>query len=490
MSPRRSIAAPPRTGRASRSPSARAAILDAIATMAPGLRASPLPTAVSSLDGRFLFANLAYCQLLGRSLEQLLELGVADVTHPEDATRDTRALRALAEGHLDEHQIHKRYLRPDGSAVRAWTHVGVLRDEDQRIIAMIAHALEMGWVQHGNDRSAGPVPLQSERSFHLFFATNPQPMWIYDLETLRFLEVNDAACAHYGYSRREFLQRSIADVRATQDPPGLQAELADAHDRHPPSGIWRHRRRDGQVIEVDIVCHEVVFDGRDAALVAIQDVTERNVLERQLIHQALHDSLTGLPNRALFLDRLGQALSTMAAGGIVGILYVDLDGFQLVNQSLGHEEGDALLAALGGRLHAALGPDITVANIAGEEFALLAPGLSDISGARQLAQRVQSIIGEPMRTAGGEQVSLSACVGVAVASWADADPSDLVRDAAIAAARARDVGPGQISIADAQGCPPTLRRLTARHELRQAIETGEIAVYYQPVVSLHDGHIV
>ncbi|MHB1510148.1 MAG: putative bifunctional diguanylate cyclase/phosphodiesterase [Acidimicrobiales bacterium] len=452
--------------------------------LVPGVQASPLPTAVVSITGRYLFANPPYCSLLGRDLEQLRDLSVADVTHPEDAARDGRALWAVARGHLSEHQIRKRYLRPDGTVVDALVHVGAVRDADGRPVALIANVLDVT----GQPEDSGGS-LCEERSFRLLFAANPQPMWIYDLETLRFLEVNDAACAHYGYTRKQFRSRTIADIRPADHVQALRTHATASRPALQHSGVWRHLRADGREIEVEVVSHELVFDGRDAVLVSAQDVTERNLFERQLMHQALHHPLSGLPNLALFLDRLGQAI---AAGedGVVGVLYVDLDDFQLVNESLGHEGGDAVLAALGARLAASFPAGITVGSITREKLAICAGGLPDASGATALARRVQAVIAEPIVADGGTEISLSACVGVTTAAGPDADPALLVRDASLAAAQAKQVGAGQVAILDKEARPATFGRLGARHALRQAIETGQIKVHYQPVVSLATGEIV
>ena len=452
--------------------------------LVPGVQASPLPTALASVTGRYLFANLPYCSLIGRDLVQLRDLSVADVTHPEDAARDGRALRAVASGQLSEHHIRKRYLRPDGTTVDALVWVGPVRDADRRPLALIANVLEVT----GQAEDSGGS-LSGERSFRLLFASNPQPMWIYDLETLRFLEVNNAACLHYGYTRQQFRSRTIADIRPLDDVQALRTHLTASRPVLQHSGVWRHLRADGREIEVEVISHEIVFDGRDAVFVSAQDVTERNLFERQLMHQTLHDPLSGLPNRALFLDRLGQ---TIAAGedGVVGVLYVDLDDFQLVNESLGHEGGDAVLAALGARLAASFPAGVTIGSITREKLAVCAGGLPDESGVMEFARRVQAVIAEPIVAAGGTEISLSACVGVTTAAGPGAEPAVLVRDASLAAAQAKHVGAGQITILDKDARPAFLGRLGARQELRQAIETGQIKVHYQPVVSLATGEIV
>jgi diguanylate cyclase (GGDEF)-like protein/PAS domain S-box-containing protein len=479
---------PPGQARAWAHARRRAAELGAaspLQALVAGVEASPLATAVTDLEGRFLLANAAYCRLLGRSLAQLRELTVADVTHPEDVARDQRALRAVAHGRIARHEIRKRYLRPDGSVVEGVAYVRAVRDGGGRLVGLLGHVVEL---------SDGPPvacsTLSEERSFRLLFLANPQPMWICDAETLRFLEVNDAACAHYGYPREELLGRTLLDLRVPEGGEPSDRGTAAPSGVAEPAATWRLRAGDGRVLEVEAVTHPLVFEGRDALLVTTEDVTERNLLERELMRQALHDPLTGLPNRALFLDRLGQALGSIPSqGGLVGVLYVDLDGFGLVNGSFGHEAGDLVLAGLGARLAAALPPEVTVGSIAGEEFAVVASGLPDRRAAEELAERVQRLVGEPVLVCGGVEIALSCCVGVTTAS-APTDPVELVRDAALAAAQAKQAGAGQIAVTGERARPSAIGRLTLRHALRRAIEGGEIEVFFQPIVALEDQSIV
>ena len=130
--------------------------------------------------------------------------------------------------------------------------------------------------------------------------------------------MNAAAVDHYGYSRDDFLAMSITDLRPSDDVAELSDELAqvDAHVGH--NGVWQHRLKDGRIIEVDVTSHQIEFEGQDAVLVAVQDVTERNRLEHQLRYRAFHDSLTQLANRALFADRVDHALGAPGPGWTVG----------------------------------------------------------------------------------------------------------------------------------------------------------------------------
>lgn len=461
-------------------------LIAAVKPLEPGLLASPVPSAVASLDGRFLLANPGYCRLLARDLAELRALNVEDVTHPDDVARDRCALRAVARGQLDEHRISKRYVRPDGSTVEAFTQVGPVHDFANKPLALLAHVLDMAELPVERAR-----PLGQERSFRLLFAANPQPMWIFDLDTLRFLEVNDAACEHFGAARSDLLGRTVADVRLVEDLPALHAQLACARTAHGRGVPQRHLRADGRVVEVEVITHEIVFDGRDAVLGVAHDVTDRNRLERQLSHHALHDPISGLANRALFLDRLSQMLAAAAGRtGMLCVLYLDLDSFQLVNESLGHQAGDQVIGILGARLAERLPGNATAGSIAGDEIAVCAPSIPDAAAAIHLAHSVQMIVSEPIHVQ-ETALNITASVGIALANEGGGEAAALVRDAALATVQAKHRGPGEVAVFEDQVRAASRRRgLSARHELRGAIESAQIETHYQPVVSLTDGAIV
>jgi diguanylate cyclase (GGDEF)-like protein/PAS domain S-box-containing protein len=477
--PRNPVGSPPRS-----SAEAERAAHELASALAPGVEASPLPTAVATIDGRFLLANPPYCRLVGRRIERLRELSVADVTAPEDFRRQARALAAIARGRLRHHEMRKRYLRPDGRVVEAVTYVAPVRAASGEALALLGHVLEAP-----GSRTRRRRPLAAERSFDLLFSANPEPMWIYDLETLRILEVNEAASAHYGWSREEFLSLTIEQIRPPEELPRLRAYLAEGRLGLERSGPWRHRCADGRVIEVEVTSHEIPYDGRRAVLVCAHDVTERNLLERELMHRALHDPVTGLPNRALFLHEVDQMLADASAGP-VGVLCLELEGFHLLNESLGHEAGEAVLATIGQRIRSALGPGAAIGSVGGDQLALCASGLEDPGRARAFARRVQAVVAEPLVVADRTEVSLACTVGAALAEPGSADGLGLLRDALSALGAAKQTGPGRVAVFSGERTDSGLARLSARQDLRRALERGEIVAHYQPVVSLGDRRIV
>ena len=221
----------------------------------------------------------------------------------------------------------------------------------------------------------------------------------------------------------------------------------------------------------------------------ISSAVDRNLVEAEVRHRALHDPLTGLPNRALALDRLEGALARRRRDGrAVAVLLADLDQFKLVNDSLGHAAGDDLLIALAPRLHDAVRPSDTVARLGGDEFLVVCEQLDGAHEAIRVAERVAQAINQPIVLSAGEHF-ITASIGIAVAESADALPEDLLRDADAAMYRAKERGRGRYELFDDVLRKRVLLRLRTENELRRALEHGELRVVYQPVVELATGSL-
>ncbi|MGZ4327772.1 MAG: sensor domain-containing protein [Solirubrobacteraceae bacterium] len=502
------------------------------------------------------------------------------------------------------------------------------------------------------------VPLEQYR---LAFERNPQPMWVYDLDSLRLIAVNDAAIAHYGYSRAKFLSMTIRDLRPGDELPALEENLSSGSHGFERSAGWRHRRHDGTIIDVEIVSHELTFAGRRARVVLATDVTarrtaenaqraqlvvaqrlvdsttideagpklldalgstmgwdaatiwrvdgasevlrfdtfwsvptadpaltaelehslrsatfgrgdgwaglawqtgepvceengppvdlcpgaaalrraslyravaipivgsdgvlgvleffnrihrpiddgslrtltiasaqlgqflERKRAEQALAYQALHDPLTGLPNRALFLDRLQISLAnSRRRRGTVAVLFLDIDNFTVINDSLGHRAGDELLSMVATRISAALRPGDTVARFGGDEFVVLAEQISGVQDAVVIAERISSTFNEPFSLELGENF-VSASIGIALSGSSPEDAEDLIRGADSAMYRAKDRGRGQYEVFDELMHAQMLGRLRTEKDLREALRRDELTLFYQPVVDLPGGDVV
>lgn len=460
-------------------------------------------------------------------------------------------------------------------------------------------------------------PYYNDPGYRRLFEANPKPMWVHDLDTLRFLDVNPAAVVHYGYTLEEFLTMTVLDIRPIEDADPLVRYLDEVGRTTPVEDrLWRHLNRRGDTLMVKVTSSPVTFAGRAARLVVAddvthelmvdaalqdsenqlraaqemagvgtwkldarsdelvwsaelvrifglridqaprsfadfldlvhpedrevvrttasdardqagvfdheyrilhadgeprwlrsrgqvvhdedgqrvrmlgvcQDITEQKTSEENLTLLALHDSLTGLANRALFIDRLGHALGRLAReDSTVAVLFIDLDRFKSVNDSMGHSVGDEVLVSVAERLLAIVRPGDTVARFGGDEFAVLCDRLEHgAAGAVLVAERILEALAEPVAVEADRTVDTGGSIGVALATGADENAEALLRDADAAMYEAKEAGRNRFMIFDNESRRKGVARLQQADELRLGLVRDEFRVVYQPLIDLHD----
>jgi diguanylate cyclase (GGDEF)-like protein len=253
----------------------------------------------------------------------------------------------------------------------------------------------------------------------------------------------------------------------------------------------RLRHADGRWVHVEAIAKNLLHDPSIGGVVLnYRDVTERRLFEEQLKYQATHDPLTELPNRALFMDRLGHALiRTERRDKAVAVLFMDLDNFKLVNDSLGHEAGDRLLVSVAERLRECLRAEDTAARFGGDEFTILLEDVGDAADAVRVADKVTRALNAPFNLASRE-VFVNASIGISLGTSGRELPTDLLRNADIALYRAKDNGKATWEVFDTAMNLLALGRLDLEVDLRRAIERREFVVHYQPQLELATGEIV
>jgi diguanylate cyclase (GGDEF)-like protein/PAS domain S-box-containing protein len=221
------------------------------------------------------------------------------------------------------------------------------------------------------------------------------------------------------------------------------------------------------------------------------DITDRKVAEQRLLYDAFHDALTGLPNRALFMDRLGIAVERAKRREkyVFAVLFMDLDRFKDVNDSLGHMVGDVILVSTSKMLKSGLRPTDTVARLGGDEFVILLEEITDINDATLVADRTQKELGSSIKL-NDRVIFSSASIGIVLSTTGYNRPEDVLRDADIAMYRAKANGKARYEIFDPAMRDKIIERLALEFELRKALENQELQVFYQPIVSLDDGRMI
>ena len=402
-----------------------------------------------------------------------------DVVHPDDLEEVARAFAEVL-AHPEDVVVRQFRISTTTGEWRTVEARATNRLEDHDVGGVVITTRDV------TDRAEAEAALrESEERYQRLVEHSPQAIAV--LQEGVFVYLNPAAVRLLGAaSEEELLGRPVVDVVHPDDVTPLQAIGEETLDGVTDRTVRERRivRRDGDVLDVELVSVPISFRGGPAVQVMARDVTDRRRAERVLAHQALHDHLTGLPNRALLLDRLAQALVRTARSGstFVAVLFIDLDRFKLVVDELGHEAGDRVLRAVAARLRNVVRPSDTVARFAGDEFVVVCDDVQGPAEATRIANRIVEVLSLPVDD--HEELRVAASIGVALARGDELPAEALVRNADTAMHRAKELGRGRIELFDEAMRSRLVNRLRQERLLARAVADGQLSLHYQPVVRL------
>ena len=523
------------------------------------------------------------------------------------AQRKPRKLSFAKE--LKDHSYRKhetRALRKDGTL--AWLEVSInVVQENGEPVAIQGIARDL------TERKRVEKTLrESEERYRLLFEDNPHPMWVYDLDSFRFLAVNNAAVRNYGYSHDEFMSMSILDIRPPEDVHSLLESISHFDPAQNRNDVWRHRKKDGTIIYAEVTAKQLDFDGKHARLILAQDiserkrietnlrmqtsainaasdqivianaqgeiefvnpafeketgytfdeaigktpklfasgkhddsyytalwdtinagetwhgevtnqrkdgsfyvedmsitpvkseagviehfiaikrnVTEKKMYEKRLDHLAHHDLLTGLPNRLLLSDKLVQRFTqARQQNNSLAIMFLDLDRFKLVNDTLGHSVGDLLLKEVAMRLSANVRDTDTVARMGGDEFIVIVGEIESPKDIIAVANKLLKTLSDPFLL-DNHELFISTSIGISMYPADGMDVETLVKNADTAMYRAKEQGRNRYHLYTEALNAAVVERMTLENNLRKALERDEFLLYYQPRVDMATGKTV
>lgn len=437
---------------------------------------------VHDLDGNYISINHAGEKVFGYSRDEALQMNMSQIAAPEHFESVRKNLTKKVEGSTKQTAYEVECLRKDGTRVTLEVNSTVImKDGEPTAVQGIARDVT-------DRRRADEALKESESRFRDLFENANDLIYTHDLQGY-FTSLNRAGERITGYSREEALTMQISQVVAPEYVDHAQRmTMRKLEGEVPTSYELEIIAKGGHRVMLELSTRLIYHNGKPVGVQGIgRDITSRRQAEEQLMHNALHDSLTDLPNRTKFMRDLQGAIEQAKEDPSFkfAVLFLDLDRFKIINDSLGHVIGDKLLIGIAKRLKMCVRPRDVVARFGGDEFTILLNKVGQPSDITMVAERLQRKLSAPFKF-GNYEVFSSASIGIIVSDDIDRDPEDFLRDADTAMYRAKESGKARCEVFDREMHARNMNLLQVETDLRRAISRGEFEVFYQPIVSLDD----
>ncbi|MEP7045296.1 MAG: EAL domain-containing protein [Ilumatobacteraceae bacterium] len=440
-----------------------------------------LPDAVIVLDGqgRLVEANKLVLDITGRSHSEVLNKTFTSLVRPSDRPLLAEVWDKLRNGVPVSSPVFP-FDHPDGHEILLEADVHVpMRDRERVVVTLRDITSRL--------REAQDLDLAQER-FRAAFHGAPTGMSLSSGDDGELIDVNESLATMLGYTREELVGRGMQSITHPDDWQRGETHTAGiaADSYHMEQ---RYIRKDQSVMWARAWV-SVMDDGdrHSLAITHIEDITEQRHSAERLEWAATHDELTRLPNRFRFLDQLARFLETSEPGA-VAVMFIDLDNFKVINDSLGHGVGDELLRGMSERLRAVVRDRDMLSRFGGDEFIVMLCDIGATVSPVEIAERLRAEIAQPLVVDGAE-LFVTASIGIAVADRAGVSTTELLRDADAAMYRAKARGRDCVEVFSPGTHDATVLTLRTTNELRRGLERGEIVPYYQPIVQLESGHLI
>jgi diguanylate cyclase (GGDEF)-like protein/PAS domain S-box-containing protein len=444
----------------------------------------------ASFDGKILRSNARFAEILGYTQEEIVGLTFQQLTAPENLPASVEAHEQVAGGVIPSAILEKRYIRKDGSLTWVKIALSTQRDSDERPLHFIVLVEDINALKEAGQHLAAATEAMrlSESRYRTVFHTTPESVAIEHLSDGRLIDVNRTFLEITGYRSDEIIGRSAlkAGVWANDNDRNVLIEMllhgAECHELE-----FQLRRKNGEIFWARMSASLIEIEGTQCVLSFARDISEAKAAEDEIRNLAFYDSLTGLPNRRLLAERLRQTMAASTRSHRKGaLLFIDLDGFKMLNDTLGHKTGDAMLQEVARRLTACVRDSDTVARWGGDEFVIILEELSEgpedaASQAKIVAEKILAAIRRTYQLAGRDCVSASS-IGITIFGDQRGSIDDVLQQADIAMYHAKAAGRNTLRFFAPALQSAINTRAAMEEDLREALKNRQFVLYIQPQV--------